>query len=67
MGIKPLLQVRLRPGLIQPVARVGSSLASLLSDGLVARTGLLEKGITLTGLGDCDIVSTLGGFALIAR
>ena len=57
MGIKPLLEVRLGPGLVQPVTRVGSSLASLLSDGLVARAGLLEKGITLAGLGNCDKVS----------
>lgn len=57
MGIKPLLQVRLGPGLIQPVTRVGSSLASLLSDGVVAGTGLLEEGITLARLGDCDGVS----------
>lgn len=54
MGIEPLLQVRLGPGLIQPVTRVGGSLASLLSDGLIAGTGLLEEGITLAGLGNCD-------------
>ena len=57
MGIKPLLEIRLGPGLVQPVTGVGSSLTSLLSDGVVAGTGLLEEGITLAGLGNCDDVS----------
>lgn len=52
MGIKPLLEVGLGPRLIQPVARVGSSLTGLLSDGLIRAASLLEEGITLTGLGN---------------
>lgn len=58
MGIEPLLEVRLGPGLVQPVTGVGSGLASLLGDSLVAGAGLLEEGITLAGLGNCDDVST---------
>lgn len=50
MGVKPLLQFRLSPGLVQPVAGVGSGLAELLGYGVVARACLLKDGVTLARL-----------------
>jgi hypothetical protein len=52
MRIKPLLQLRFCPGLIQPVSRVLRSLSKLFGSGFVGLTRLLEKGITVTRLGD---------------
>lgn len=54
VSIEPLLEVRLGPGVIEPVARVGNRLTSLLSGGLIRGTGLLEEGVTLAGLRNCD-------------
>lgn len=50
MSVKPLLEVGLGPGLVQPVAGIGGGLASLLGRGLVCAARLLEKGVTLAGL-----------------
>jgi hypothetical protein len=52
IGVKPFLEVRLRPGRVQPVTRVLSGLSKLLGRGLVALASLLEDGVTLAGLGD---------------
>ena len=52
MGFEPFLEVRFGPGLIQPVSRIRSRVASLLGDRLIVRADLLEKGITGPGLRD---------------
>src|SRR3569833_181267 len=41
------------PSLVQPIARVGSSLSCFLGQGLVVGSGLLENSVSLTRLGDC--------------
>lgn len=50
MSVEPLLQVGFSPGLIQPVARVRSRLAGLLSNGLISLADLLKQRIPLAWL-----------------
>ena len=50
MGVKPLLGIRLRPRLVQPVSGVGGSLAGLLSHRLVVGSDLLQQSIALAKL-----------------
>ena len=54
--VKPSLDIRVRPGCIEPVTRIGSSLRDLVGSGLVVLTNCLEKGITLAGLGNRNAV-----------
>jgi len=55
--IEPLLQVRVGPGFVQPIARVCSSLANLLSSALVALTSCLVRLVALARLGDRNAVT----------
>lgn len=52
VGVEPLLQVRLCPGVVQPVARVVGCLANLLGNGVVVLANLGDEGVTLAGLGN---------------
>lgn len=54
--IEERFEVRVRPTLPEPVARVRKSLASLLGDGLVVLTGSLQEGVALVGLRRWDAV-----------
>jgi hypothetical protein len=54
--IEPCLDVRVRPGRVEPVTGVGSGLAELVGRGLVVLTDSLEKGVTLAGLGNRNAV-----------
>ena len=56
MRVEPLLQVRLRPSLVQPVARVGSSLTKRLGDSRVVTASFGKEGVPLVGLRDCKRV-----------
>lgn len=56
MLVEPLLEVRLGPGLVKPVTRVSSGLASLLSDGLVVFASGREESVTGARLGGGDAV-----------
>lgn len=51
MLVKPFLEIRLGPCLIQPVSWIRSRLSNLLSNGFIVGAGLLEKGITSSRLG----------------
>jgi len=55
--IEPLLELRVGPGFVQPVAGVCSSLANLLSSALVALTSCLVRLVTLARLRDGDSVT----------
>lgn len=55
VGIEPLLEIRLRPGRVQPVSGIGSGFSSLFSSSLVRLTGLLKKSITGTRLRNCRV------------
>ena len=54
--IEPRLEVRVRPGSVEPVTGVVGSLLGLLGCGLVVVTDGCEKRVTLAGLGDGDAV-----------
>lgn len=54
VGVKPLLEIRLGPRLVQPVTGVGGSLASLLGNGLVVGSDLLQERVAGAGLRDCN-------------
>jgi hypothetical protein len=49
--VEPGLQVRVRPGLVEPVTRVVGAFGDLVRGRLVVLTDRLEKSITLAGLG----------------
>lgn len=53
VGVEPLLEVGLGPGVVEPVARVGGSLADLLGNSIVVLANLGEESVTLAGLGNC--------------
>jgi hypothetical protein len=55
-GIEPGLEVRVRPGGVEPVTGVGSSLADLVSGGLVVLADSLNERVTLAGLGNRNAV-----------
>jgi hypothetical protein len=55
-SVEPGLEVRVRPGRVEPVTGIGSGLAELGGGGLVVLTDSLEEGVTLTGLGDGNAV-----------
>jgi hypothetical protein len=65
VGVKPLLEIRLGPGRVQPVSRIGSGFSGLFSGSLVSLASLLEKSVTGTRLGNCrvTIVSNLGCYS----
>jgi hypothetical protein len=50
MSVKPFLEIRIAPGVVKPVSRVGRGLTGLFGNRLVGRPYLLEQGITLAGL-----------------
>jgi hypothetical protein len=50
MGVEPLLEVGLGPGVVKPVTGIVGSLANLLTDRLPVLTDLGDKGVTLAGL-----------------
>lgn len=50
IGIQPFLEVRLGPGVVEPVTRVRGGLAHLLRYGLVVGADLLENSVTSAGL-----------------
>jgi hypothetical protein len=54
--VEPRLEVRVRPGSVEPVTGVVGSLLGLLGCGLVVVTDGCEKRVTLAGLGDGDAV-----------
>ena len=54
--VKPRLEVRVRPGSVEPVTGIVGSLLGLLGCGLVVVTDGCEKRVTLAGLGDGDAV-----------
>lgn len=54
--VEPFLQVRLRPGLVDPIAGVRGLLLSLLGRRLVVRADCLEVLVTLAGLWYWDVV-----------
>lgn len=51
MLVKPFLEIRLGPGLVQPVSRVRSGLSDLLGNSFIVGASLLKKGITSSWLG----------------
>ena len=53
VGVEPLLEVRLGPGVVKPVAGVVGSLADLLGNGIVVLANLGEQSVTLAGLRNC--------------
>lgn len=52
VGVEPFLEVRLGPGVVQPVARVVGGLANLLGNGVVVLADLGEESVALAGLGN---------------
>lgn len=52
VGVEPLLEVGLGPGVVEPVSRIVGCLADLLANGLPVLADLGEEGVTLTGLGN---------------
>jgi hypothetical protein len=54
--IEPRLEVRVRPGSVEPVTGVVGSLLGLLGYGLVVVTDSCEERVTLAGLGDGNAV-----------
>jgi hypothetical protein len=52
--VKPSLEVRVRPGRVEPVTGVVDGLLGLLGGGLVVVTDGGEKRVTLAGLGNRD-------------
>lgn len=56
MLIKPFLKITLRPGSIQPFSRVVDSCIGFLGNGIIARTNLLEKSVTLVRLGNGNVM-----------
>lgn len=50
--VEPGLEVRVRPGSVEPVAWVVCGLLGLVRGGLVVVTDSCEKRVTLAGLGD---------------
>lgn len=46
MGVKKLLEVRLRPSLIEPVSWVSGGLTDLLGHGFIIRTSSLKESVT---------------------
>jgi hypothetical protein len=64
MAVEELLEIRFRPSGIEPVTWVGSSLASLLGNGLVVGSNLLEKSVTLAWLGNGNAMLVSKGLEL---
>jgi len=62
--IEPRLDIRVRPRRVEPVARVGSSLAELVGSRLVVLTNGLEERVTLAGLGDGNAILVGEGLEL---
>jgi len=60
--IEPLLEIRVGPGFVQPIAGVRSSLANLLSSALVALTSCLVRLVALARLRDRNSVTVAKGF-----
>jgi hypothetical protein len=52
VSVEPLLEIRFGPGIIEPVARVGGSLASLLGNCVKVLANLGQESVTLAGLWD---------------
>lgn len=55
--IKPFLEIGLGPLLVQPVPRIGCSLASLLRNRFVVLAGGLDQDVALAGLGSGNAVA----------
>lgn len=56
--VEPGLEVRVRPGLVEPVTRVGGSLLELVGDSLVVTAGRLKERVTVAWgrVGDLVVV-----------
>jgi len=64
VGVEPLLEVGLGPGVVEPVARVVGSLANLLSDRVIVLADLSQKSVALARLGNRDAVVIAEGLEL---
>lgn len=64
MDIKPLLKIRFRPGIVQPVTGVGNSRTGLIGNSFIIVADLVEEGITLSWLWNRNAVLVGKGFQL---
>lgn len=62
--VHPLLQLRVRPGLIEPITRVLEGLAGLVGSRLVVGAGREEEGVASAGLRVRDAVVVEEGLQL---
>jgi hypothetical protein len=62
--VQPRLEIRVGPGLVEPVTGVGSVLRGLVGDRLVVLAGSLEERVTVAGLGNRKAVLISKGLEL---